>query len=130
MRLKAFSLTFVYAVALIAVAIFAFRPSSIRAFDGEAYAIKGGTVVTVTGETIKNGIVVIRNGLITAVGADITIPADARVIDATGMIVYPGLFDSYTGYGIKPTPTPAPPPTTGGDPTQMILAQMLAPQSN
>ena len=75
-------------------------------FEGEAIAIRGGTVVTVTGATIPKGTVVIRGGLIAAVGADVPIPADARIIDATGMMVYPGLFDSYTNLGL-PSPTPA-----------------------
>jgi imidazolonepropionase-like amidohydrolase len=82
------------------------RNGSASAFDGEAYAIKGGTVVTVTGATIQKGTVIIRNGLIEAVGADIPIPGDARVIDATGMMVYPGLIDSYTNFGLA-APTPA-----------------------
>ena len=80
-----------------------------HAQSNETYAIKGGTVVTVTGATIPNGVVVIRNGLIAAVGADIAIPGDARVVDATGMMVYPGLIDAYSSYGLRP---PAPP--TGG----------------
>jgi imidazolonepropionase-like amidohydrolase len=104
------------------------RPTSAFTFDGEAYAIRGGTIVTVTGATIPKGTVVIRNGLIEAVGAEIPIPGDARVIDATGMMVYPGLFDSYTSYGIRPTPTPAS-RETGDDPIQAMMARMAAPQS-
>jgi imidazolonepropionase-like amidohydrolase len=93
-------------LALSAAASFVARTGSARAFEGDAYAIKGGTVVTVTGATIQKGTVVIRNGLIEAVGADIPIPGDARVIDATGMTVYPGLIDSYTNIGLG-TATPA-----------------------
>lgn len=81
----------------------------VRASNGEAVAIRGGTVVTVSGATIQKGTVVIRGGLITAVGADVPIPADARVIDATGMTVYPGLFDAYTNLGL-----PAAAPAQGG----------------
>jgi imidazolonepropionase-like amidohydrolase len=82
---------------------------AVRAFDGEAVAIRGGTVVTVAGATIPKGTVVIRGGLITAVGAEVAIPADARIIDATGMTVYPGLIDSYTNLGL-----PSAAPTQGG----------------
>lgn len=96
-RYSSFMLAF--ALALSAVAIYA--PQINRAAsEGDAYAIKGGTVVTVTGSTIQKGTVVIRNGLIEAVGADIPIPGDARVIDATGMTVYPGLIDAYTNIGL------------------------------
>jgi imidazolonepropionase-like amidohydrolase len=113
----------------IATTLWAARSNAARSFDGEAYAIRGGTVVTVSGATIQKGTVVIRNGLIEAVGADIPVPADARVIDAMGMMVYPGLFDAYTSYGLRPAPTPAPPPP-GADPMQMLIAQFTAPQSN
>jgi imidazolonepropionase-like amidohydrolase len=104
------------------------RSTSAHTFDGEAYAIRGGTIVTVTGATIPKGTVVIRNGLIEAVGAEVPIPGDARVIDATGMTVYPGLFDSYTSYGTRPAPTPAP-RRTDDDPVQAMMARMAAPQS-
>jgi imidazolonepropionase-like amidohydrolase len=88
------------ALVLAAVASMLAPRASARSQSGDAYAIRGGTVVTVTGAAIPNGVVVIRNGLIAAVGADVPIPADARVIDATGMTVYPGLIDSYTSLGI------------------------------
>jgi imidazolonepropionase-like amidohydrolase len=104
------------------------HPTSAFTFDGEAYAIRGGTIVTVTGATIPKGTVVIRNGLIEAVGAEIPIPGDARVIDASGMTVYPGLFDSYSSYGVKPAPTPAS-RGTDDDPVQALMARMAAPQS-
>jgi imidazolonepropionase-like amidohydrolase len=100
------SFTLAFALALSTVVIYAPQIETAAAFDGDAYAIKGGTVVTVTGATIEKGTVVIRNGLIEAVGADIPIPGDARVIDATGMTVYPGLIDAYTNVGLG-TATPA-----------------------
>lgn len=106
---------------------FTLRPTVVHAAEGEAYAIRGGTVVTVTGETIPDGVVVIRDGLIVAVGANIAVPGDARVIEAKGMMVYPGLIDSYTSYGIKP-PTP-PQQAPGTTPQQAFLAAMSAPQS-
>jgi len=63
------------------------------------YAITGGTVHTVSGSDIANGTVIIRNGLIEAVGANVPIPADAAVIDAKGQHVYPGLIDAQTSLG-------------------------------
>ncbi len=65
------------------------------------YAITGGTVVTVSGRTIPNGTVLIQDGLITAVGTDVTIPAGIERIDASGMYVYPGLIDAGTGLGLQ-----------------------------
>jgi len=64
------------------------------------YAIKGGKIFTLAGAPIENGTVVIRDGKIAAVGANIEIPADAQVIDATGLEVYPGMFDAATQIGL------------------------------
>ena len=78
------------------------------------YAITGGTVHPVSGPVIPNGTVVIRGGLIEAVGPNAGIPADATVIDAAGAHVYPGLIDAQTSIGFTApkrdaaTPEPAP----------------------
>jgi imidazolonepropionase-like amidohydrolase len=65
------------------------------------YAIKGAKVYPVSGAPIENGTVIIRGGKIAAVGANIEIPADAQVIDAAGLEVYPGLFDPFTQIGLN-----------------------------
>lgn len=65
------------------------------------YAITGGTVVTVSGRLIPNGTVLIQDGFITAVGANVTIPSGVERIDASGMYVYPGLIDAGTGLGLQ-----------------------------
>ncbi len=59
-------------------------------------AITNGKVVTVTGETYEKGTVLVENGKILAVGADVAVPADAEVINAEGMWVTPGLIDCHT----------------------------------
>lgn len=68
------------------------------------YALTGATVHPVSGPAIPNGTVIIRNGLIQAVGANATIPPDATVIDLRGAHVYPGLIDAQTSLGFT-TPT-------------------------
>jgi hypothetical protein len=76
------------------------------------YAITGGTVHPVSGPAIPSGTVVIRDGLIESVGANVTVPRDATVIDATNAHVYPGLIDAQTALGFAtakrgdPEPTP------------------------
>jgi imidazolonepropionase-like amidohydrolase len=67
-----------------------------------AYAIQGATIVTAPGQAIENGTVVVRDGVIESVGPTAGLPApfDAEVIDAKGMIVYPGFLDLYTTLGI------------------------------
>jgi imidazolonepropionase-like amidohydrolase len=64
------------------------------------YAIKGARIVTAAGAPLANGTVVIRNGLIEAVGADIAAPASAVVIEGAGLTVYPGLIDMGTSTGL------------------------------
>ncbi|HEX6280102.1 MAG TPA: amidohydrolase family protein [Pyrinomonadaceae bacterium] len=75
---------------------------------GQSYAVTNARIVTVSGATIDKGTVVIRDGLIEAVGADVRVPADARIFDGNGLTVYPGFVDSLTnlGLGARPTPTP------------------------
>lgn len=58
--------------------------------------IKNATVMTVTKGTIKNGSVLVRNGKIAEVGANINAPSGAKVIDATGKFVTPGIIDSHS----------------------------------
>jgi hypothetical protein len=75
------------------------------------YAITGGTVHPVSGPDVPNGVVIIRDGLIEAAGANLTVPPDASVVDATGAHVYPGLIDAQTSLGFA---TAAPRPRRGG----------------
>jgi len=75
----------------------------------DTYAITNARLVTVSGPVIERGTVVIRNGLIVVAGVNVSAPPDARVIDGTGLTVYPGLIDSYTNLGLpEPSPTPSP----------------------
>lgn len=71
------------------------------AVQAETIAIVGGTVHTVANpQPIENGTVVIRDGKIVAVGQNVQVPADARVIDAQGKQVTPGLFNAFTALGL------------------------------
>ena len=92
---------FAAALILIAAALRA------RADAPGVYAITGGTVHTVSGADIPNGVVIVRDGLIEAVGAGLAVPADASVIDATGQHVYPGLIDAQTSLGFPSGRPPA-----------------------
>ncbi len=75
--------------------------SASTAAANETVALKGGKLLTITHGVIENGVVVMQNGRITAVGgAGTAIPAGAKVIDVSGMTVYPGLIDSETHLGL------------------------------
>jgi imidazolonepropionase-like amidohydrolase len=63
-------------------------------------AITNARIHTISGPTIENGTIVIRNGRIAAVGADVEVPENARVIDGTGKVVTPGFLDASTSLGI------------------------------
>ncbi|HLJ74350.1 MAG TPA: amidohydrolase family protein [Thermoanaerobaculia bacterium] len=63
-------------------------------------AIRNATIYPVTTAPISNGTIVFSNGVITAVGASVDVPAGAMVIDGTGLSVYPGLIDSGTTLGL------------------------------
>lgn len=66
----------------------------------QTIAITGGRVFPVTGPAIDGGTVVVTNGRITAVGANVAIPAGAQRIDATGKWVTPGFINSSTQLGV------------------------------
>lgn len=68
----------------------------------ETIAIRGGTIITVGPQgTIANGTVLVRDGRIAAVGQDVAVPAGARVIDATGRYVIPGIIDAHSHTAIE-----------------------------
>ena len=69
--------------------------------QSEPIALEGATIHTVTNGVIENGTILFDGGVITAIGADIQIPDNARVIDATGKHIYPGLIDAYSTVGIS-----------------------------
>lgn len=68
------------------------------------YAIRNARIVTVTGADIENGTVVIRDGKIDAVGANVNVPAGAQSIDGRGLSVYPGMIDAGTNMGLVEVP--------------------------
>lgn len=80
----------------LAVAIAIVSPAA-----AQTIAITGGKVYPVSGPPIEGGTVVIVNGKIAAVGKNVTIPAGAQRIDATGKIVTPGFVNSSTQLGVQ-----------------------------
>ncbi|MCZ6852221.1 MAG: amidohydrolase family protein, partial [Planctomycetota bacterium] len=65
------------------------RPAEVR-----THAITGATVVVQPGRTIENATIIIRDGVIEAVGQDVEIPPGARVWPGNDLTVYPGLIDA------------------------------------
>ena len=97
------------------LALFAFAATGLLAVsvDAQSYAITNARIVTVSGPAVEKGTVVVRDGLIAAVGADAKVPADAQVFDGSGMTVYPGFVDALTNVGMQAA-GPQTSPTPGG----------------
>jgi imidazolonepropionase-like amidohydrolase len=93
------------------IAIFVLISISLSAnaqYKAEIFAITNTKIVTVSGKTIEKGTIVIRNGLIEAVGENISVPADAIAIDGSGLTIYPGFIDADSSLGIPAQPPRAP----------------------
>ncbi|MGH7507381.1 MAG: amidohydrolase family protein, partial [Longimicrobiales bacterium] len=64
-------------------------------------ALTGATIHTITNGVIENGTILFENGVITAVGTAVDVPANAQRVDATGKHIYPGLIDAYSAMGLE-----------------------------
>ena len=67
----------------------------------ETTLIRNATVLTVTKGTVQNGSVLIENGKVAAVGAHVSAPADATVVDATGKYLMPGIIDCHSHTAVE-----------------------------
>jgi hypothetical protein len=101
--------------------------TAVRTEEPPVFAITNARIIPVNGATIEKGTILLRRGTIESVGANITIPGDARVIDAAGLTAYPGLIDAYSDIGLEePVPTraapaaaaPAPAPAAAPEPAE------------
>ena len=92
-------------VAVPAVAYGQGKPfNGMRPADLRSHALINATVVTEPGTVIEHATVLINDGVITAVGADVTIPTGARTWDIEGHTVYAGLIDAAVLVETKPGP--------------------------
>lgn len=81
-------------------------PSTYQPAPSQPTVLKGATILTATGARIDNGVVVMAEGKIVAVGGpDTAAPAGAVVVDATGKWVTPGVIDSHSHLGVYPSPS-------------------------
>ncbi len=69
--------------------------------NGPAWAITNARIVPVSGPVIERGTIVIKGNRIQAVGANTSVPSGAKVVDGTGLSVYPGFIDGGTDLGLN-----------------------------
>ena len=111
------------AAAVLLAGLLAFS-APVHTQEAAVWAITNARIVPVSSPTLEKGTIIIRNGIIEAVGASITIPGDARVFDGAGLTIYPGLIDALSDVGIeearpqaqagqRPAATPAMPARPG-----------------
>jgi imidazolonepropionase-like amidohydrolase len=79
-------------------------PSTYRPVPSRPVAIRNATILTAAGPTIRNGTIVLRDGKIAAIGANVTVPPDAVVVDGTGKFLTPGVIDTHSHLGVYAAP--------------------------
>ena len=77
------------------------RQVGLRDNTPSVFAFTNATIYTAPGLTIDRATLVVRNGMIEALGREVSIPADAKVIDVTGKTIYPGFIDGYADMGLS-----------------------------
>jgi len=112
------------ALALLAVGMALTGATRVPAQQGP-WALTNARIETVSRGLIERGTIVIRDGLITAVGAAVTVPPDARVLDLSGRTVSPGLIDLISSAGLPAIP----PSTTPGGAGQATSPSGLEPDN-
>lgn len=106
-----------FMIACLAVVLLA-TATVVKTGEPPVFAVTNARIIPVAGAPIEKGTIVLRRGIIESVGANVAVPADARVIDATGLTVYPGFIDAFSDIGLEEqarqtTPAAATPPVTG-----------------
>jgi len=85
------------------VILLAAGATTVQAADDLApQAIRAGKIVTVSGDVINNGVILIQGDKIKAVGADVDVPPGAEVFDMADKTVTPGLIDAHCYLGLSP----------------------------
>ena len=78
-------------------------PAVAQSQTSDAILIRGATIHTAVGAPIKNGSILLRGGKIVAIGTNLTAPVGAKVVEANGKDLIPGMVDNHSHIGAKPT---------------------------
>ena len=85
---------------LLALGMLAAAPGA-AAGGGETLVIRGARIVPVVGKEIADGTIIVRDGRIEALGAGLAVPEGAAVVEAAGLVAYPGMIDPYSSLGMN-----------------------------
>ena len=103
-------------------------PSTYRRHPNPPVLIRNATIMTATGQEIRNGSILFKDGRIVAVGEKVDAPGDAAVVDGTGKYVTPGLIDDHSHLGVYAAPgTEA--ESDGNEATNPVTAEVWAEHS-
>ena len=83
-------------------------PEGIRKNTPRVHAFINARIVQAPGRVIERGTMVVRDGVIAAIGTTLSVPPDARVWDMNGQSIYPGFIDACSDYGVPKPPRPQP----------------------
>ncbi len=72
-----------------------------RSTDSNILALRVGKIITGEGQTLRDGVIVVADGKIKALGEDLAIPHGASIIDMPGAVMVPGFVDAYTSLGLS-----------------------------
>lgn len=91
------ALAAVAACLAVLLSLAAFGASDVRSGDRLSFALTGARVIAAPGRVFDRGVVVVRGGVVEAVGAEgrVAVPADARVFDLEGKVVHAAFVDPY-----------------------------------
>ncbi|BET66497.1 amidohydrolase family protein [Opitutales bacterium ASA1] len=74
--------------------------AGLREAPPRVHALVDARIVLAAGDVIERGTLVVRDGVVAAVGADVAVPAEARVWDMAGKTLYPGFIESHASFGL------------------------------
>ncbi len=103
-------------------------PSTYKRRAESPVLIRNATIMTAAGQELQAGSILLRDGRIAAVGAEVTPPADAIIVDGSGKFVTPGIIDSHSHIGVYAAPGTSA-ESDGNEATSPVTAEVWAEHS-
>ncbi|MFZ6798357.1 amidohydrolase family protein [Undibacterium sp. Di24W] len=130
-RLKPFAMLIVSSISLASACaqaqVSTSRVEGLRESNPRWHALTGARLVMAPGRVVENGTVVIRDGVIVSAGANVSVPAGAKVWKLEGRTIYPGFIDMASSLGVPAglLAAPAAAPTAPGAPPRVAVPRVV-----